>query len=192
MKRVIYTFVLFIFITSIGYSNFLDEPKGRILNENETLVAYHRALENSDVRTFMSYLLNNGYSHKYDYSIGVGLEDQEGFFINLGFDKGDPSLTTHIIYREKGDKVVVTFWEGIINEDGSITTTSEYRIRDGMRAEPAYEMTELTKVMGCIVAVCVGSLIDCIVAGPGWLKCAVIKCAAYGIGCVVAWLICWL
>jgi hypothetical protein len=187
-----FTVLIVVFINVNNAYSQGNEPRGRILNDNETLEAYQKALENPDVRAYMETLLGLGYRHLFEYSIAVGIEGEEGFFINLGFDKGDPSLTTHIIYREKGDKVVVTFWEGVINEDGSVETTSEFRVKEGTRAEPSYEMTELTKVMGCFLPTCGAAIVGCKYTGPFFVKCAVGSCLTAAGICAILYLLCWL
>lgn len=101
----------------------------------------------------------------------------------MAFNKGDNQLTSHIIYREwaNGNRKV-SFWEGKINDDGSVTTLSEYLIENGYRHS---DIKEFTNVIGCIVSWCGAAAFTCKFTNCAYFKCLGIACGGIIIGCVL-------
>lgn len=186
MKKMIITVIVFLIATSL---QIYSQQQGHLMNDAELEEAYEKASFNSDVIAYSNLLESQGYTHVREGSVGVVRDDDGTFFINLAFDKGDNQVTSHIIYRKWPNGIEkVTFWEGRINEDGSVTTTSEFLITDGQRASDVNEMTEITKPLGCFVAWCGGSLAGCIFSNCAYLKCVAIGCTVALVGCVLQWL----
>jgi len=189
MKKLILIGTAFILITSLQS---FSQQQGHLMNDAELEEAYEKATSNSDVIAYTNVLGSQGYTHVREGSVGVVRDDDGTFFINLAFDKGDNQVTSHIIYRKWSNGAEkVTFWEGRINEDGSISTTSEFLITDGQRASNVDEMTELFKVTGCIFTGCVGVIAGCRYAGPLAVKCALIGCGIVAAACIISHLMGW-
>lgn len=186
MKNIISILTSLILITSLQS---FSQQQGHLMNNDELEEAYEKATSNSDVIAYTRILESQGYTHESENSIGIVRDSDGAFFINLAFNKNDNQLTSHIIYRKWPNGVEkVTFWEGKINEDGTITTTSEFLITEGQRAADVNEMTEITKPLGCFVAWCGGSLVGCLFSNCGYLHCVAIGCTVALVGCVLQWL----
>lgn len=181
MKTIIF-FLIFIISLSVAQEN-----TGRLMNEAELQVAYEKAITNTDVIAYKRLLESQGYVHERENSIGVLRNSDGSFFINLAFNKGDNQLTTHIIYREwaNGNRKV-SFWEGKINDDGSVTTLSEYLIENGTRGTDIEVMSKIT-AGHCILAGCGGGLAACLFANCAYLKCLAGWCVGSLVSCLLLW-----
>jgi len=184
MKVLLISLVVNCFLVSFLFS---QENEGRLLTNSELDEVYSRALKNSDVITYMETLKDQGYIHEPENSIAVKRESDGAVLINLAFNKGNDRLTSHIIYRNipgQGEKV--SFWEGMINEDGSVSTLTEYEISNGLRGRDIELMSKVT-AGHCILSICVGALVGCILTNCAYLKCAAGGCVSGLVSCLLLW-----
>ncbi len=161
------------------------QQQGHIMNEMELEQAYEKAISNPDVISYSRFLESQGYTHIREGSVGIVRDSDGAFFINLAFNKGNDKLTSHIIYRKWSDgSEKVSFWEAEINEDGTISTISEFLIQNGQRS---IDLNEMSNVVACYVSWCGGSLVGCAFANCLYLKCVLVGCTTALVGCVLQW-----
>jgi hypothetical protein len=102
--------------------------------------------------------------------------------INLGFNKGDNSLTTHIFYYSVGTKNTVIFFEANINSQGTLSNCIAYHVNsDGSLGENISRQTE--NFWACWGAGCIGCLVGCIGSNCGYMGCLAACCGGAGLGC---------
>ncbi len=178
-----------VFLFSFALNSFLfsQDTNGRLLTQSELEEVYHKALKNTDVIAFMETLKEQGYIHEPENSIAVIRNSDGAIFINLAFNKGNDRLTSHIIYRnipDRGEKV--SFWEGIIKEEGDVLTLTEYEISNGQIGRDIELMSKIT-AGHCILASCGGVLVGCIFSNCAYLKCAAVGCVGGLVTCLLLW-----
>ncbi len=176
--------VLFLIFSSNLFSQLQDSPT-RLMTNTEIEDMVKLALSDANVLAKKQELENKGYQYVPSNTIGA-IRDDGASVINLGFNKGDVTLTTHIMYAKNGSQVYVTFFEANINStNGELGNMEAYElINGGQRGANKFAPSE--NVLACWAAGCTAALVGCIASNCGYWACWGLWCAGSGLGCWVA------
>jgi len=176
--------ILFIIISVNSFAQLQDSPT-RLMTSTEIEDMVKLALSDANVLAKKQELENAGYQYVPSNTIG-GIRDDGAAVINLGFNKGDVTLTTHIMYAKNGSQVYVTFFEANIDgSTGQLGNLEAYElVNGGQRGANKFAPTE--NVLGCWAGGCAGALLACLASNCGYWACWGLVCAGSGLGCWVS------
>lgn len=167
MKSLIAILVLIIYSNS--FTQLQDSPT-RLMTSTEIEEMVKLALSDANVLAKKQELESNGYQYVPSNTIGA-IRDDGASVINLGFNKGDVSLTTHVMYAKNGVQVYITFFEATINSStGQLGNIEAYEvINGGQRGADKFAPSE--GFLSCWAGGCAAALVGCLASNCGYWAC---------------------